>query len=71
VSVEEYGVRKLDQDYLGIYEQHIDDLGTWAKQYRGRAIRTSFLERHSANLLVGDTATVCTPEWNPHSSLAV
>ena len=66
VSVERYGVRKLDQQYLGIYEQHVDDLGTWANQYRGRSIRTAFLERHSPNLLVGDTANVATAEWNPH-----
>jgi hypothetical protein len=66
VSTEKYGVRKLDQEYLGIYEQHVDDQGVWARQYRGRSIRTSFLERHSPNLLVGDTAQLATAEWNPH-----
>ena len=66
VSVESYGNRYLDQQYLKLFDEHVDACGIWAKQYRGRSIRTAFLERHSPNLLVGDTAAVCTAEWNPH-----
>lgn len=66
VSVENYGVNKLDQEYLGIYQEHVNGLGLWAQQYRGRSIRTTILERFSPNLLVGNTAAFATAEWNPH-----
>ncbi len=66
VSVEEYGVRHLDQVDYGLYKQHIADLGLWAQQYKGLRIRQAGLETYASNLWDGDTSTVCTAQWNPH-----
>jgi len=66
VSVETYNTRKLDQQDYGLYKQHIDDLSVWAAQNHGLDIRMAFLRRYSYNLLAGDTAAVCVPQWNPH-----
>jgi len=66
VVVEDYGVRKLDQQDYGLYKKHIKDLGLWASQFEGYEIRHALLERYSSNLAVGDTSASCVPEWHPH-----
>jgi len=61
-----YGLRKLEADNYGLYEQHEKDMGPWGKEEHGYCIRRAILERYSPNLLAGDTAAVCTPWWNPN-----
>lgn len=61
-----YGLRKLEADNYGLYEQHQRNMSIWGKEEHGLAIRTCLLERYSPNLLVGDTAADCIPWWNPN-----
>ena len=66
VSVEQYGVRKVDQESYGLYKKHIADLSTWARQYEGLEIRQAILETYGMSLWAGDTINLCQPRWNPH-----
>lgn len=66
VKVEDYGVRKLDQDPYGLYKQHIKDLGVYAQQYEGLEIRMAGVETYGYTLQFGDTAASCAPKWHPH-----
>lgn len=66
VKGEEYGVRYLDQVDYGLFQQHVRDLGAWAREYEGLEIRMAYLERYGHTLQDGDTQAVCVPEWTPH-----
>jgi len=66
VRVHNYGVRKLDQESYGLYKMHINDLGTWAQQYKGLDIRTCALQTVGMTLWFGDTQTMAIPFWHPH-----
>lgn len=66
VTTPGYGVRKLDAAYLRLYEQHIDDLSTWNKQEEGLEIRQAFVQRYGETLIYGDTAAMCTRNYNPN-----
>jgi len=70
VTTPGYGVRKLDADYLGLYEQHLEDLATWNKEQEGLEIRMSFLQRYGYSLTLGDTASSCTQNYNPNIFVA-
>lgn len=61
-----YGLRKLEADNYKLYEQHESDVGPWAKEEHGYSIRKALVERVSPNLLVGDTAGLIDPWWNPN-----
>jgi hypothetical protein len=61
-----YGTRQLETEKYKLYEEHELNLGLWNKEEHGLGIRTAILERYSPNMLVGDTATLCTPWWNPN-----
>ncbi|HUS94027.1 MAG TPA: hypothetical protein VMZ24_02495 [Patescibacteria group bacterium] len=66
VRVHTYGVRQVDQASYGLYKAHIDDLGTWAQQYKGLDIRTTALQTYGMTLWFGDTINLCVPFWHPH-----
>ena len=66
VRVEDYGVRKLDQDAYNLYREHIDALGLWAQQYKGLDIRSSYVQTCGMTLWYGDTINQCVPFWHPH-----
>lgn len=61
-----YGIRELEAANYKLYDELTDNLGLWNKEEHGYAIRKCLLERYSPNLLVGDTAGVCIPWWNPN-----
>jgi len=67
VRTEKYNTRKLDQQYLGLYDQHVRDLGTHAMQFKGKNIRQALMKRYPNFMIAGDLL----PEgivqaWNPH-----
>lgn len=64
VSTPKYGAHKLDQDYLNLRKQHIDDLADWNKEEEGLEIRQALLEQFGETLYHGDTALTCVPNWN-------
>ena len=64
VTTPGYGVRKLDAKLYRLYEQHVDDLAVWNKEHEGLEIRQALLERFGETLPYGDTAAVCTRNWN-------
>lgn len=66
VTTPGYGVRKLDAESYKLYEQHIDDLSTWNKEEEGLEIRQAFMERYGETLVYGDTAAICTRNFNPN-----
>lgn len=68
IPVPGYGLRKLEADNYGLYEQHQRNMGTWGKEEHGLSIRTAMLERFSPNLIAAasDTAANCVPWWNPN-----
>lgn len=70
VATPGYGVRKLDADYLGLYKQHVDDLGTWNRDEEDLEIHQALLEQFGETLLWGDTAGACVPNWNHNIFIA-
>lgn len=63
-----YGSRKLDHDWYGLIEQHINDLGPYAQAQLGLEVRQAILERFGETLVQGDTAAV--RNWNRHIYVA-
>ena len=61
-----YGVRALDAEPYKLYEQHIDDLSDWNKEEEGLEVRQAMLETFGETLIYGDTAAVCTRNFNPN-----
>ncbi|MCP3683507.1 MAG: hypothetical protein GY861_12540 [bacterium] len=61
-----YGTRQLEAEKYKLYEEHEDNLGLWNMEQHGFEIRTAILERYGPNMLVGDTAGLCIPWWNPN-----
>jgi hypothetical protein len=70
VATPGYGVRKLDSDYLGLYKQHVDDLGDWNKDEEDLEIHQALVETFGETLRHGDTAAVCVPNWNANIFIA-
>jgi hypothetical protein len=70
VATPKYGVRKLDQDYLKLYKQHVDDLGPWNKDEEDLEIHQGLVEQVGETLRWGDTAPVCVPNWNANIFVA-
>jgi len=66
VRVHTYGVRKVDQESYGLYKMHINDLGTWAAEYKGLDIRTCMVQTVGMTLWFGDTQNLAIPFWHPH-----
>ena len=64
VTTPGYGVRKLDAKLYKLYETHIDDLSDYNKEHDGLETRQAILERYGETLMYGDTAAVCTRNWN-------
>ena len=70
VATPKYGVRKLEQDYLGLYKQHVDDLGPWNQEEEDLEIHQALVETHGETLRHGDTAAICIPNWNANVFIA-
>lgn len=70
VATPGYGVRKLEADYLGLYKQHVDDLGDWNKDEEDLEIHQALVETFGETLLHGDTQAICTPNWNANIFVA-
>ena len=70
VAVPGYGTTKLDADYLGLFEKHVDDLSVWNKDQEDYEIHQALLETYGETLRYGDTQAVCTPNWNPNVFIA-
>jgi len=70
VSVPGYGATKLDADYLGLFEKHVDDLANWNKEQEDYEIHQALLETYGETLRHGETASVCNPNWNPNVFVA-
>lgn len=66
----EYGVRKLDTDYLKLRQANIDNLATWNKEEEDLEIHQALVETFGETLRYGDTAGVCVPNWNAHIFVA-
>lgn len=66
VRTEKYNTRKLDQQYLGLYDQHVRDLGTHSAQHKGKQIRQALIKRYPNDMLAGDLLGVISQAWNPH-----
>jgi len=76
VSVPGYGTEKLSADYLGLFEQHIDNLADWNKEQEDLEIHQALLETFGNTLTDAnaDTAYVnggpCRSNWNPNIFIA-
>lgn len=66
VRTENYNTRKLDQQYLGLYDQHVKDLGTHSMQFQGKQIRQALLKRYPNDMIAGDLLGEISQAWNPH-----
>ena len=66
----EYGVRKLDTDYLNLRKKNVDNLGDWNKEEEDLEIHQGLLETFGETLRWGDTAALCVPNWNAHIFVA-
>jgi hypothetical protein len=70
VANPEYGVRRLDQDYLNLRKQNVDNLGAWNKDEEDLEIHQALLETFGETLYWGDTAGFCIPNWNANMFIA-
>jgi len=70
VSVPGYGIDKLHADYLGLFEQHIDNLGDWNKEQEDLEIHQALLQTFGETLTTGETASACPVNWNPNIFIA-
>ncbi|MFA5166799.1 MAG: hypothetical protein WC449_05940 [Candidatus Paceibacterota bacterium] len=66
----EYGVRKLDTDYLDLRKKNVDNLGDWNKDEEDLEIHQSLVEQFGETLRYGDTAATCVPNWNHNTFVA-
>lgn len=67
VRTENYNTRKLEQQNLSLFDQHIKDLGPHAEQFEGLQIRQALLKRYSNDMIAGDILNEgITQKWNPH-----
>lgn len=66
----EYGVRKLDTDYLDLRKKNVDNLGDWNKDEEDLEIHQALVEQFGETLRYGDTATTCVPIWNHNTFVA-
>jgi hypothetical protein len=66
VRTETYNTRHLDQKYLGLYDQHVKDLGTHAMQHEDLQIHQALVKRYPNDMIAGDLLGVITQLWNPH-----
>jgi hypothetical protein len=67
VRTETYNTRKLDQQYLGVFDQHVKDLGTHSMQHKGKQIRQALLKRYPNDMIAGDLLSEGISQlWNPH-----
>jgi len=66
VRTETYNTRKLDQDYIGLYDMHVKDLGVHAAQFEGKQIRQAILKRYPNDMIAGDLLGDISQAWNPH-----
>lgn len=66
VRTEKWNTRKLDQQYIGVYDQHVRDLGTHAAQFHGKQIRQALLKRYPNDMIAGDLMGEISQLWNPH-----
>jgi hypothetical protein len=70
VANPEYGVRKLDQDYLNLRKTNVDNLGVWNQDEEDLEIHQGLLETYGETLYWGDTAAICVPNWNANMFVA-
>jgi hypothetical protein len=70
VSVPKYGTDELDAKYLGLFEQHVDNLAEWNKDQEDLEIHQALLETYGETLRHGETQSVCLPNWNPNVFVA-
>jgi hypothetical protein len=70
VAVPGYGIDKLHADYLGLFEQHIDNLADWNKDQEDLEIHQALLRTYGETLTVGETASECVEGWNPNMFIA-
>jgi hypothetical protein len=67
VRTETYNTRKLDQQYLGLFDQHVKDLGTHSMQHKGKQIRQAVMKRYPNDMIAGDLLVEgISQAWNPH-----
>lgn len=68
VKTETYNTRELDQRYLGLYDQHVKDLGTHAQQFKGLQIRQALVKRFPDDMIAGDLLgeSEVVQKWNPN-----
>lgn len=66
VRTEQWNSRKLDQEYLGVYDQHVRDLGLHAAQFHGKQIRQALVKRYPNDMIAGDLVGEISQLWNPH-----
>jgi len=68
VRTETYNTRELDQRYLGLFEQHVKDLGVHAQQHKGFQIRQALVKRFPADMIAGDLLgeSGVVQLWNPN-----
>ena len=70
VAVMQYGIEKLDYDYLDLFKKHVDDLAVWNKEQEDLEIHQALLETFGETLWYGDTAAMCPRTWNPNIYIA-